>query len=96
MNTRDRFLITIIICLTILAAVWLHGTLTRYEVLIPDDTLYYSVRYDRMTGRVWVVSDRWTQPLELGVKRVQPASAIRQEEQPGINPATAPEGTNQP
>jgi len=72
MNTRDRFLITMMICLTILAAVWLHGILARYEVLIPDNPLYYSVRYDRITGRVWVLSDIWTKPFELGVRRERP------------------------
>lgn len=72
MNTRDLFLITLMICLAILAAVWLHGILTRYEVLVPPAPLYYSVRYDRITGRVWVLSDIWTKPFELSVKRERP------------------------
>lgn len=75
MKTRDHYWITLILSLTILGGIWLHGVLTRYEVLIPDNPLYYSVRYDRITGRVWVLSDIWTQPFELGVKRSQTKGA---------------------
>jgi hypothetical protein len=65
MKTWERLFITFMLCVTIIFAVWLHGTLTRYEVCLSshDDI----IRNDRITGRVWVLPfDR--EPVELGVK----------------------------
>jgi hypothetical protein len=64
----ERITITLILCLTLLAAVWLHGILNRYEVIVPNPQSPYSAtRYDRITGRAW-----WIYELksgELGVTK---------------------------
>jgi hypothetical protein len=54
MKPLERISITLILCLTLLAAVWLHGRLNRYEVIVRDTDFMGSVtRYDRITGRAW-------------------------------------------
>ncbi len=68
MKTWERLSITLMLCLTILAAVWLHGILTRYVAVPASNDPFEVTRYDRITGRVWVIVDR-DQPFELGVKR---------------------------
>lgn len=67
MKSWERISITLILCLTLLAAVWLHGILNRYEVIPKSGELYFVTRYDHITGRVWVVTPDGT--LELGVER---------------------------
>jgi hypothetical protein len=69
MRSRERLLCTVILCLTLLAAVWLHGMLNRY-VVIPQvrDEVFISVKYDRITGRVWVIA-----PVANGIREITEA-----------------------
>jgi hypothetical protein len=60
----ERISITLILCLTLLAAVWLHGILNRYEVFDSDGI---ATRYDRITGRVWLMAKE--KQIELGVSQ---------------------------
>ena len=69
MKPWERIFITLILCLTLLAAVWLHGRLNRYEVIARDSGINSAVtRYDRITGRVWRIWLGGGAPVELGVK----------------------------
>jgi hypothetical protein len=71
MKPWERISITLILCVTLLAAVWLHGVLNRYEVIAPEDS-FIVTRYDRITGRAWVMTASGKTPMiELGVKREQ-------------------------
>ncbi len=57
MKPWERIFITLVFCLTILVAVWLHGILNRYEVIVSDTGESAPVtRYDRITGRIWRIS----------------------------------------
>lgn len=66
MKTWERISITLILCLTLLAAVWLHGRLNRYEVIPQSGHFNIVTRYDRITGRVWLMIGG--KLIELGVK----------------------------
>lgn len=58
MKSWERISITLILCLTLLAAVFLHGRLTRYVVVSQSNTAAYAypfIRYDRITGKMWSV-----------------------------------------
>jgi hypothetical protein len=56
-KTWERFSITAMLCLTILAAVWLHGVLNRYEVIWNDTGMMSpATRYDRISGRAWRIN----------------------------------------
>jgi len=68
MKPLERISIILILCLTLLAAVWLHGILNRYEVVVHSDSSMSVTRYDRVTGRVWWIHQDDT--YELGVKGV--------------------------
>jgi hypothetical protein len=66
MKPWERISITLILCLTLLAAVWLHGMLNRYEVIPESGDAFIVTRYDHITGRVWVMSRG--KLFELGVE----------------------------
>ncbi len=67
MKLSEHMSLTLILCFTLLAAVLLHGILTRYVVIIPNSTSPYSAtRYDRITGKVW-----WIYELKSGELGVQ-------------------------
>ncbi|MBN1570612.1 MAG: hypothetical protein JXA73_22405 [Acidobacteria bacterium] len=55
-SPSERIYITLILCLTVLAAVWLQGRLNRYEVLIYPDSASVVMKYDHITGRAWLIS----------------------------------------
>jgi hypothetical protein len=57
MKPIERIIITFILCLTLLAAVWLHGILNRYEVAMQNssNSANHPIRYDRITGRAWLL-----------------------------------------
>jgi hypothetical protein len=65
MKPWERFSIVLLVCLTLLAAVWLHGMLNRYEVIPESGNPYRVTRYDHIAGRVWVMT--LGRKLELGV-----------------------------
>lgn len=65
MKPWEHIFITLILCLTVLVAVWLHGRLNRYEVIVNPGDGVSATRYDRITGRVWRISGFFTN--ELGV-----------------------------
>lgn len=67
MKSSERLCITLILCLTLLAAVWLHGILNRYAVIPESGDATLVTRYDRITGRVWVMTTGG-KTIELGVK----------------------------
>ena len=65
MKPWERISITLLVCLTVLAAVWLHGRLNRYEVLMKKRGDFEdAVRYDRITGRTWLIIQ--SRLIELG------------------------------
>ena len=66
MKPSERISIILILCLTLLASVWLHGRLNRYEVIPESGDASRVTRYDRITGRVWVMTR--DKLFELGVK----------------------------
>lgn len=70
MKSWERISITLLVCLTLLAAVWLHGRLNRYVVIPESDKADRVTRYDRITGKVWYMY--MFQTLELGVKNPEP------------------------
>jgi hypothetical protein len=66
----ERISITLILCITWLAAVWLHGILNRYEVFAPaPGNFMVATRYDRITGGILLIDDYDT--IELGVKSME-------------------------
>ncbi len=65
MKSLERISLALILCLGLLAAVWLHGILNRYEVIVHEPGSV--TRYDRITGRVWWIKAYRT--YEIGVEQ---------------------------
>jgi hypothetical protein len=58
MKSWERIFITLALCLTMLAAVWLHGLLNRYAVVSQSqaNNADTSIKFDRFSGKMWIVT----------------------------------------
>jgi hypothetical protein len=67
MKPWERILMTLLVCLALLAAVWLHGTLNRYVFFIGE--YGQMVRYDRISGKAWLIKKEYY--YEIGKTFIQ-------------------------